>query len=97
MSNSLFKPNIKGFNDMRNMPGVQEACLEVAREIGSIASGQCGKAARCDVQPGKTRCHARATIDDATTWKTYGGKRRTAEYMSMSSAIRAKGGKVNGG
>lgn len=55
-----FKPSKQGFNDLRNEDFIQKQCLSVAQKAASIAGGKTGHSWQCDVQPGKTRCHARA-------------------------------------
>lgn len=63
MSADKFVPNIKGFIELRNEDFIQSVCLKKAREVASVAGGACGRSFSCDVQPGRTRCHARASCD----------------------------------
>lgn len=61
-----FVPSQRGFIDLRNEGFVQKECLGVAHQVAGIASGKCGRAFRCDVRPGRARCHARASCDVPT-------------------------------
>lgn len=61
MSGFRFVPNAKGFSSLRNEASIQKECLMAAQAVASIAGGISGYACSCDVRPGKTRCHARAT------------------------------------
>lgn len=63
MSGFRFVPDAKGFNDLRNEVSIQKECLTTAQAVASVAGGGLGCACSCDVRPGRTRCHARATAN----------------------------------
>lgn len=96
-----FKPNKQGFNDLRNKGFIQKVCLKRAQDVASIAGGQSGVAFNTDVQPGKTRCHARASVYthmqlDAADF--YGSRKgQTSKFTEIrragSDAAKALGGK----
>lgn len=58
-----FEPSQRGLKDLRNEGFIQKSCLNTAQKVAGIATGKCGRAFRCDVQPGRSRCHARASCD----------------------------------
>lgn len=58
---SKFVPSKSGFDDLRNEGFIQKVCLAKAKDVAAIAQRNTGKPFQCDVQPGRTRCHARAS------------------------------------
>ena len=56
-----FVESKKGMIALCNEGFIQQACLSKAQQAASIASGATGRAISCDVQPGLTMCHARAS------------------------------------
>lgn len=97
-----FKPSRQGFIDLRNEGFIQKACLSKAKDIASTAGGFSGTAYQCDVQPGKTRCHARASArvskDEMSKkqWFKYGIAESDAA-AGLESAVLMNGGKVTKG
>ncbi len=82
---------------MRNEGFVQQACLKVAQNVASTASSISGCAYRCDVQPGKSRCHARASASvtkgsmGGKYWYEY-GPTESDEAAALSNAAMRLGG-----
>ena len=66
--------NLAGVRAVRNSPEMQRVLLGHAERAASVASGMTGEEFEADVQPGKTRAHARAsTASDAAVranWQT---------------------------
>lgn len=96
-----FKPSKQGFNEFRNEGFIQQACLKQAQKVASIAGALSGSAIRCDVQSGRTRCHARASADISKElmgkkyWYKYGIK-ESDEAASLADAAEMVGGKGRG-
>ena len=86
MAKNYFKPNLAGQIALRNSPKVQKDLLRRANAIKSQAmNGAKTSEYKCDVQPGKTRAHARcSTANAAAYW-------RQLRYKNLSSAIDAAG------
>lgn len=93
-----FRPSNKGFIDLRNEGFVQDACLSKAREVASIASGASGRAFSCDVRPGRSRCHARAScevpVHPRDEW--YSGAFAEAKEAAAAAAEAAGGERATG-
>lgn len=92
-SNLKFVPNEKGFRDFRNEGFIQDICLGKAQEVAAIAGGGCGRAFGCDVQPGRARCHARAScaVSEHPRDEWYGGAFGEAATAALEAA-KAVGG-----
>lgn len=63
---NTFAPNARGFNELRNSAAVQSDLLRRARAIAAKAesiSNFANSEFTADVQPGKTRAHARASTN----------------------------------
>lgn len=84
-----FVASKSGFNEFRNEGFIQSECLSVAQDIGTRASGQTGVPVSCDVQPGKTRCHARASA--TVSRQSIGSKKWFAKGVRGSDIAKALG------
>ncbi len=84
----------QGFRDMRNEPFAQRACLDAARRVAAAASARCGAAFGCDVRPGRTRCHARASAPVAVPDIYKRGAPQLRE--ALEGAALALGGELSG-
>ena len=75
-----FVPSIAGFRQVRNSGPVQRVCLRAAQGIAQRARH--GRYSyQTDVQPGKTRCHARVAWSPSEYMALEGHR---AYYESMS-------------
>lgn len=63
MGKSQYRINRKGYGEVLNDRHTQQECLSMAQYIGFAAQAMGGGPYRCDVRPGLTRAHARATTD----------------------------------
>lgn len=95
MSGVRFEPSRQGFNDFRNEEFIQAECLKVAQDVAAVAGGKCARAFSCDVRPGRTRCHARASCQvksAATKSEWYKGAFKDVKAAAIDAA-KAMGGK----
>lgn len=88
-----FEASQRGLVDLRNESFIQKECLSVAQSVAAMASGTCGQPFRCDVQPGRSRCHARASCDVSSENKKdwYDGAYGQACDAALNAAISAGG------
>lgn len=78
-----FEPNLAGYISIMNSLGIQARCLSSASAMrdkaDSIGSGRY----RCDVRPGKKRCHAIVGTTDIVS------RRSNAKHNTLRKSIDA--------